>query len=131
MPRISATRQTYQFLYDFANQGGTIGNKTFLGLPIPGTAMIDNVAGVVDTPFAGGTVTDTLAVTLESAGDIQSATARNTAPWSSGGGKRHSTTATTAPILLTADRSPVLNISGSAITAGRMRLFITFIDPAS
>jgi hypothetical protein len=129
MPRTATLMATYQFLYDFALHGGTVGSKVFGGRAIPGTAIVNDVALIVDTPFAGGTPTDTLGITLESAGDIAAPSARNAAPWSTGGGKRGTTTAITAPIQLTADRLPQLVIAGSAITAGRCRVMIEFLDP--
>jgi hypothetical protein len=120
---------TYTYLYDFAIQGGTVGSKTLSGRFLPGTALVTDIAIIIDTPLTGGTVTDTLALTLESAADIQAAVARNAAPWATSGGKRTTTTAVTAPIQLTADRFPVLVIAGTALTAGKFRVFVEFLDP--
>src|SRR5262252_310217 len=88
--------------YDFAVDGGVAGSIALRGDKVPSGAIVIDSLLYIDTALSGGTVTDTLAVTVESAGDVATASARNAAPWSTTGAKRGSMTATTAPILTTA-----------------------------
>lgn len=115
-------------VYDFAADGGTVGTITMRGDSIPSGAVIVDSLILVDTVLAGGTVTDTVQIGTEGAADIQSAAARNAAPWSTTGAKRGSMTATSAPIKTTAKRSITLTINGTALTGGKVRALVTYIE---
>jgi hypothetical protein len=131
MPRIAAANMTLQLQYDFAIDGGAVGNITLRGGRVPTGAIVTDVFTQMVTPLAGGTGTDTVALTLESAGDVQAATARNAAPWTGAGSKRHSFTPTTAPIIPTQERGVVMAIAGSVLTAGKFNTFIRYTEPVT
>jgi hypothetical protein len=132
VPYIEPGFRTIRADYDFAVDGGTVGTKTLRGGKVPGGALITDAVVVIDTALAGGTVTDTLALQAEAAGDIQTATARNAAPWSTTGGKRHSGGASTAaPPLTTQERQISFVVAGTALTGGKFRVFIRYIEPTS
>jgi hypothetical protein len=50
------------------------------------------------------------------------------APWSTTGAKRATLTATSAPVKLTADRQPNLQVGTAALTAGKLRLVLTVVE---
>jgi hypothetical protein len=131
MPRIAAGNYTLQVQYDFAIDGGAVGNITLRGGRVPGGSIVTDVFTQLVTPLAGGTGTDTVSLTLESAGDVQAAVARNGAPWTGAGSKRHSFTSTTAPIVTTTERGVVMNISASVLTAGKFNTFIRYTEPVT
>jgi hypothetical protein len=131
MPLAETSARTVVHGYDFAVDGGTVGTKQLRGRTIPGTAIIVDAFVSVEVALAGGTGTDTLELRLESANDIQTATARNGAPWSTTGIKRVTFTTTTTPLQLTADRQVQFLIAATALTGGRFRTYIRYIDPSS
>jgi hypothetical protein len=118
--------------YDFAVDGGTVGTKSLRGGQIPGGCVVTDVFVMVDTPITGGVGTDTLALQVESAGDLSPAGARNAAPWTAGAAsaRRHAGGAgATSPPFTTANRPVQLVIAGSALTAGRFRVAVRYLEP--
>lgn len=116
--------------YDFAVDGGAVGTIALRGDKIPSGAIAVDALLVVDTAVAGGTATDTLSLNSEAVGDIQAAAARSGAPWSTTGAKRVTLTATSAPVKTTAVRSIGFAINGTAITAGKFRVLVTYLELA-
>lgn len=126
-PIILAGRKREEvFLYDFAKMGGAIGDIYLLGNRLPKGAVATNSYMRVITAITGGA---TVAVTLESAGDVQAAAADSGAPWSTTGLKD-----TTNPepgteagyILCTANRAPKITVSVAAITAGKFYVVLEY-----
>jgi hypothetical protein len=116
-------------LYDFAVDGGAVGALTLRGdVAIPSGAIITDALLYVETALAGGTVTDTVSLGSEAAADIQAAAARNTAPWSTTGAKRVTLTATAAPVRTTAARNLSMTINGTALTAGKFTLVVSYVE---
>lgn len=122
--------------YDFAVDGGAAGSIPLRGDIIPSGALITQAIFQVDTVLSGGTGTDTLAITVESAADLQAATARNAAlpsPWSTTGPKwasngTHGGSTVTQPFATSQIRTPTLVISNTALTQGKFRLAVEYIE---
>ncbi len=116
-------------LYDFAVDGGAAGAITLRGDGrIPSGAVVTDALLRVTAALAGGTVTDTVQIGAEAAADIQAATARNAAPWTTMGAKRVTLTATSAPVTTTAARDLTLTINGSALTAGALMVVVWYVE---
>jgi hypothetical protein len=131
LPYIEPSRRVARFDYDFAVDGGGVGTIALRGTKVPGSAIMTDAILRVDTALTGGTVTDTVALQAESAGDLQAAAARNAAPWSTTGAKRITLNAGVNPVLLTQDRAASLVIAATGLTAGKFRLFVMFLDPTT
>jgi len=113
--------------YDFARDGGAVGAITMLGDSIPSGAIIIDTLLIIDTiPTSGGAAT--VAVSAESAGDIAAAAAITGAPWSTATPKRGTLTATSTPVKTTAKRSIVATVATAALTAGKFRTTVTYIE---
>lgn len=117
-------------LYDFAVDGGAVGTINLRGDKLPNGARVTDCLFVVDTALTGGTGTDTLSLGAESTTDLQAAAARSGAPWSTTGSKRVTLTATSAPAVLSAERSIRFVINGTALTAGKFRAIVTYVELA-
>lgn len=116
-------------LYDFAVDGGATTAINLRGSSaIPSGAIITDALLDVETALTGGTATDTVQLNSEGAADLQSATARNAAPWSAAGVKRVTLDADTAPVKTTAARTIQLKINGSAVTAGKFKLVVWYVE---
>jgi len=116
--------------YDFAVDGGAVSTINLRGDKLPNGARVIDCLLVVDTALAGGTATDTLSLGAESTTDLQAAAARNGAPWSTTGSKRVSLTATSAPAVLTAERSIRFVINATALTSGKFRALVSYVELA-
>jgi len=115
--------------YDFAVDGGAIGDITLRGDQVPSGAVIVDALLHVDTILASGGAA-TVAVKVESAADVNAAAAISGAPWSSTGAKRATFTATTAPVKTTAARSVVATVATAALTAGKFRVLVRYVELA-
>ena len=116
--------------YDFAVDGGAVGNVTLRGDSIPSGAVILNCYIKVETAAdSGGSAT--IALNAESAGDLRAAAAFNAAPWSSTGTKIGSQSPTTAPITTTAKRNLVATIATAALTAGKFTVVVEYFEFAA
>lgn len=114
-------------LYDFATDGGAVGDIALRGSPvIPSGAVIVNALIYVDTVLTSGGAA-TVAIKTEGAADINAADAISGAPWSTTGPKRGDFTATTAPILTTAARTITATVATAALTAGKFSVFVEYI----
>jgi len=114
-------------LYDFATDGGAVGDITLRGGSIPSGAIIVDALLHVDTVLTSGGAA-TVAVKTEGAADINAADAISGAPWSTAGAKRADFTATTAPIKTTAARSIVASVATAALTAGKFKVFVWYVE---
>jgi hypothetical protein len=106
--------------YSFAVSGGAVGTITLpMAATIPSGAII-----------LGGLVEVTIAVTVESAGDIVAAAAITGAPWSTTGRKSvipAFTGATT--VKTTAERSITITVATAALTAGVFNVYLVYFLP--
>lgn len=114
-------------LYDFATDGGAVSDITLRGDAIPSGAIIVDALLHVDTALTSAGAA-TVAVKVESAADINAADAVSGAPWSSVGAKRADFTATSAPVKTTAERSIVATVGTAALTAGRFKVFVAYVE---
>lgn len=113
-PEVKAIRGRWSFAVD----AGAVGSTNMTVGTIPSGAIITH--GHVDvTTAVTSSASGTLAITVESAGDIVAAAAVSGAPWSTTGGKSVIPVATGATrIKTTADRYIVATIATGALTAG-------------
>lgn len=116
------------YAYDFAVDGGGTTAIPLRGDAIPSGAIITDALMDVETALTGGTVTDTVQFNAEGAADLQAAAARNAAPWSTTGPKRLTVDADTAPVKTTAARTVNLKVNATAITAGKFKLVVWYIE---
>lgn len=116
--------------YDFATDGGAIGSINLRGDKIPSGAVITSTYLKTETGVLPVTTT-TLAVTVESAGDVRvAAVATGTGVVSAAGVKQGAIT-NAAPVLTTADRHVVLAIAAGTVTAGRFSVIVEYFEPAA
>lgn len=126
MPLIEASRRTATAHYDFAVDGGTVGDIALRGQKIPQGAIITDVLIDVETVLTSGGAA-TVAVKAESAADLNAADAISGAPWSTTGAKRGDFTATSAPIKTTAERTITATVGAFALTAGKFSVIVSYI----
>lgn len=115
-------------LYDFAVEGGAVGDITLRGDTVPSGAIIVDSLIHVDTVLTGATAT--VAIKVEGAADVNAADAISGAPWSTTGAKRGDLTATTAPVKTTAARSIVATVGTAALTAGVFKVVVWYVELA-
>lgn len=120
------SRRVARNVYDFAVDGGAIGTIALRGESIPSGAIVINTLIRVLTPVTSGGAA-TVALQAESAGDVQAAAAVSGAPWSTAGAKRATLTATSAPVITTAPRTPSAVIAAATLTAGKFVVY-TYYD---
>lgn len=119
-------RGVAKFSYDFSKQGGTEGDITLAGEPLPKNAIVwDGVVDVI-TPLEGVGATAAVS-TSQSADDLIAAAAISGAPWSTAGSKALVPVGDAAnSIKMTAERAPKLVIASADLTAGKFNLFIEY-----
>lgn len=129
--RQRASRPTAIFEYDFAVDGGGIGSITMRAIgggALPSGAIItDSIVEVLTIPTSGGAAT--IAVQAEAANDVVAAAAISGAPWSSLGRKAGIPLSAATSVKTTAARTPVAVIAAAALTAGKFRVSLEYIDP--
>jgi len=113
--------------YDFAVDGGAVGDIALRGDRIPSGAVILDSLIKVDTALTSGGAA-TVAVKVESAADVNAADAISGAPWSTTGAKRGDLTATTAPVTTTAARTITATVATAALTAGKFSIAIAYVE---
>lgn len=113
--------------YSFAADGGAVGTIN-LGAQLPaGAVVLSAYIEVTTVPTSAGA--PTIALQLESAGDVQAAAAISGAPWSTTGVKLSSArTRAAAPIKLTAASQLAAVIATAALTAGAFRVYVEYIE---
>ena len=116
------------YAYDFAVDGGGTTAIPLRGDAIPSGAIITDALIDVETALTGGTVTDTVQLNAEGTADLQAAAARNAAPWSTTGPKRLTVDADAAPVKTTAARTINLKINATAVTAGKFKLVVWYVE---
>ena len=116
--------------YDFAVDGGAVGDIALRGDKIPSGAIIVDALLHVDTVLTSGGAA-TVAIKTEAAADINAADLISGAPWSTAGAKRGDFTATTAPIKTTAERTITATVAAAALTAGKFSVLVTYLQLAA
>ena len=114
--------------YSFAVDGGAVGSITLRSEdgPIPVGSVITHGYLDVTTLFTTGTAA-TMALTVESAGDMVAATVVSGAPYSTTGRKSIVPVATGATaVKTTASRAPVATIAVGTVTAGVFTLTLFY-----
>ncbi|MGW6790052.1 hypothetical protein [Streptomyces chartreusis] len=118
--------------YDFAVDGGAIGTITMRGDTIPNGAILLDSFVSVTTGFTP-TTTTTVALTVQSAGDLRAAALTNASPAviSTTGAKRLLVDQADADLVqLTADRAISLVIAAGAVTAGKCSVVVAYVELA-
>lgn len=128
MPIIEATRALKEWRgeYDFALDGGAVGTIILRSDdgPLPPGAIVMGGLLEVDTALTSGGAA-TVAVQVETAGDIQAAAAVSGAPWSTAGRKSIAPNFTGAASIKTSvARNPAMVIGTAALTAGQFRVIL-------
>lgn len=113
--------------YDFARDGGAIGTITLLGDSIPSGAIITDSMIITDTIFTSGGAA-TVSVGAETAADLVAVSNFNATPFSTATPKRGALTATSTPVKTTAVRPIVATVAAAALTAGKFRVIVTYIE---
>lgn len=117
--------------YDFAVDGGAIGAITMrgsgsLGAAIPNGAVILGGYIEIDTGFTTGTAA-TMAISIEGANDLQTATVVSGAPFSTTGRKAIVPVWTAAStVKTTAARNLTATIATGTVTAGKGRVVVFY-----
>lgn len=125
-PQPSAIQQM-RGQYSFAVDGGAVGSTNMTQESIPANAVILGGFVEVDTA-ATSSASGTLAITLESAGDIVAAAAVSGAPWSTTGRKSIIPVFTGATMVkTTAARKIVATIATGALTAGVVDVVLFYV----
>lgn len=129
---------TQKFMYDYAVDGGGVGNITLRGGTVPSGAIVTGAVIDVYTAITGATLAEA-GITCQSSGDISSPLDITTFP-GVGVGAMIIVAATSslnmffAPVALciktTQARSIVLNVTIAALLGGKFDLYITYMVPA-
>lgn len=125
----SGTVQVVRARYDFAEDGGAVGDIDLTGSAvIPKGAYIVGGWLEVDTvPTSGGAAT--VAVKVEGAGDIVAAAAISGAPWSSTGRKDVVPDSTGSTVVkTTAARKVQATVATAALTAGVFDVVLLYVE---
>jgi hypothetical protein len=125
----ATTVYTVRGRYDFAVDGGAVGDITLSGgtTPIPANAVILGGFCEVDTAVTSGGA-GTLAIKVEGAGDIVAAAAVSGAPWSTTGRKSVVPVFTGATtVKTTAVRAITATVATAALTAGVVDVVLFYI----
>lgn len=130
MPLLEGTGRlkTIRGEYDFAVDGGAVSTITLRGdNGIPAGSYILGGFIEVDTAVTSGGAA-TVAVTVESAGDVLAAAAVSGAPWSTTGRKSVIPVFTGATTLkTTVARSVTITVATAALTAGKFRVVLVYL----
>lgn len=113
------------FSYDFATEGGVVGDITLSAAVPAGCVVLDGIIDVITT-FTSAASTATVALKVEAANDIVSAIAINdgSSPWNAGRKNIVPSGSAANGKKATAARSVVMTIGVQALTAGKMRGFL-------
>jgi hypothetical protein len=123
-PAHEAVRHLVVATYDFAKHGGAVGTVTLDDAVLPDNAIITQVwIDVITAPTSGGAAT--IALTAQSAADLKAATA--IASYTGVVAGVPVGTAATA-IKLTAERIVTATIATAALTAGKLKVFVEYIQ---
>ena len=113
--------------YDFAIHGGAAGTISLRQKLPSGAIVVNSLIEVLTVPTSGGSAT--IAVTVQSAGDVVAATAIGSAPWSTTGRKVGVPDFATASdsFKCTADRDITAVVATADLTAGKFNVFLWYV----
>lgn len=116
-------------LYDFAVEGGVVGDIALRGDKIPSGAIISRVVIDVETVLTSGGAA-TVALKAEAAADLNAADAISGFPWSTTGAKNGDAQfSVTANIpTTTAERTITATVATAALTAGKFAVLVGYIE---
>lgn len=119
------------FRYDFAVDGGVVGPITLRGeYPLPVGAIVTDSLLIVDTLVTGGAGA-TVSLDLQTAADLKAAATLATAPALDTAGAKRLTAmdADTAVITVASTaKSVVATVAVNALTAGKFRVLVTYLE---
>lgn len=114
---IAGGMQIARARYDFAVEGGAIGQVNLSADQLPNGAVVtDGYIDVITPPTSGGAAT--ISVDLNAAGDLIAAGAYNAAPYSTTGRKSLIPTSGATSVKTTAARNIKATIAAAALTGG-------------
>lgn len=129
--RTRAVRPNAIYEYDFAVDGGAVSSialRRITGQAIPsGAEVVDSIIDILTALTSGGAATAALQV--EAANDVVAAAVVSGAPWSTLGRKAGIPVGAATSLKTTAQRDPTLVVAVAALTAGKFRLVLEYIDP--
>lgn len=112
------------FEYDFAKDGGAVGDITLRGGDIPANAIVDfGLVDVVTAVTSDGSAT--CALKLVDAADVLAATGKASFTLNATLATKQLKSAATA-IKTTARKVPVMTVAVAALTAGKIRLVLEY-----
>lgn len=126
--------RTAIFEYVFGTDGGAVGTISLRPVTssqpqIPSGAIVTStLIEVLTVPTSGGAAT--VSMGIEAAGDVVTAAAISGAPWSSLGRKAGTPVSAATSLKTTAARTPSIVVAVAALTAGSIRLYVNYLDPA-
>jgi hypothetical protein len=114
--------------YSFARDGGAQGAIPLVGDKIPNGAVVIDALISVEALCTSAGSTATIALSVQSAADLQTAAVVSGAPFSTTGPKRcNPMTATATPIAITAERTITATVAVQALTAGKFKVTVTYV----
>jgi hypothetical protein len=113
--------------YDFATDGGAVGTINLRGDKLPaGAVVVDSLINVKTKPESAGEAT--VQVGSEGEADLQAAKKVTEAPWSTATPKRGAVTATSTPVVTTAERSITAKVAAAALTKGKFTVVVSYLE---
>jgi hypothetical protein len=115
--------------YDFAKQGGAVAAHS-LGVTLPkGAVVVDSLIDVITTCTTASADSGTMAIHIQSANDIVTATAVSAGGniWDAGLHAGVPVGSAATSIKLTADRVITATIGTAAFTAGKFRVWLFYL----
>ena len=109
--------------YDVASSGGTVGDK-LLGVKIPSGAIVTRVFYKILTAFTSTGNNGTLALKLQSAGDLLAAVDADTL---AGIGSGIPDNAVANMLSLTAEREVTATVATNALLTGKVDIFVEYV----
>lgn len=112
--------------YDFATEGGAVGDITLRGDTLPSGAQVVDADILVETALTSGGAA-TVALKAEGAADINAADLISGAPWSTTGPKKaDKLAAADNGFATTADRAITATVGAAALTAGKFQVVVKY-----
>lgn len=112
--------------YNFAKDGGAVGDITLRGNPLPKGALIVNAFIFVETAVTSGG-SATIALKTEGTDDILAATAKTSFTLSASVQGVPDLATVADYKLMTASRNVTMSIAVAALTAGKFRVFMHYV----
>lgn len=127
MPGLEERKKVIYAKYDFAKEGGAVGDIALRGGVLPLNAIVTNTTVDVETAVTSGGAA-TVAAKAEGAGDLLAATAKASLSLAAIVAGAADGTAGKM-VRCTANRTPTITVAVAALTAGKFTLMIEYLDP--